>query len=133
MTDIKFYGPGLPNVDVTHLPGKLIVLEGPDGVGRSTQVALLREWLAAQGYAVFSSGLRRSELLALTIDDLEGPAAARVLAVRHGKGSKFRAVPISPPLERLLAAYLDQRWARFPTPGRPRPDDDDDGDDGWRR
>ena len=67
------------------------------------------------------TGLRRSELLALTIDDLEGPPAARVLAVRHGKGAKFRAIPIGPPLEHLLAAYLDQRWARFPTPGGPGP------------
>jgi dTMP kinase len=40
----------------------LIVIEGTDGVGRSTQIALLREWLEGQGYAVVSSGLRRSEL-----------------------------------------------------------------------
>src|SRR4029077_18530960 len=35
----------------TRLPGKLIVVEGTDGVGRSTQIALLREWLEANGYA----------------------------------------------------------------------------------
>ena len=69
------------------------------------------------------TGLRRSELLALTIDDLEGAPGARVLAVRHGKGSKFRAIPIGAPLEALLGAYLDQRWARFPTSGRPSPGD----------
>ena len=57
MTEVKFYGHGLPNVENLSLPGKLIVLEGPDGVGRSTQVALLREWLEAQGYAVFTSTL----------------------------------------------------------------------------
>jgi dTMP kinase len=40
----------------------LIVVEGTDGVGRSTQVALLKEWLEGHGYAVVGSGLRRSEL-----------------------------------------------------------------------
>jgi dTMP kinase len=45
-----------------RLPGRLVVLEGTDGVGRSTQVALLREWLESSGYAVISSGLKRSSL-----------------------------------------------------------------------
>lgn len=62
MTALKFYGRGLPHLTGDDLPGQLIVLEGPDGVGRSTQIALLREWLEAEGYAVSSSGLRRSEL-----------------------------------------------------------------------
>ena len=63
MTQVRYYGRGLSGVHPTTLPGKLIVLEGPDGVGRSTQIALLREWLEASGYAVFSSGLKRSELV----------------------------------------------------------------------
>ncbi len=62
MTALKFYGRGLPGLTGDDFPGQLIVLEGPDGVGRSTQIALLREWLEAEGYAVSSSGLRRSEL-----------------------------------------------------------------------
>ena len=62
MTHVAFYGRGLTSIEEAALPGKLIVLEGPDGVGRSTQIALLREWLEASGYAVFSSGLKRSEL-----------------------------------------------------------------------
>ena len=78
--------------------------------------------LAALG-TLAVTGLRRSELLAMTIDDLEGPPGARVLAVRHGKGAKFRAIPIGPPLESLLGGYLSQRWTRFPIPGRPRADD----------
>ncbi|NLG49839.1 MAG: thymidylate kinase [Chloroflexi bacterium] len=67
MTTAKWYGKGLPNVTDTRFPGKLIVLEGPDGVGRSTQIALLREWLEANGYAVYSSGLSRSELASVGI------------------------------------------------------------------
>jgi len=46
MTKIRYYGQGnIPGFERTDLPGRLIVLEGTDGVGRSTQVALLHEWL----------------------------------------------------------------------------------------
>jgi dTMP kinase len=62
MTHVSFYGYGLPDFQERELPGRLIVLEGTDGVGRSTQVALLREWLESSGYAVASSGLKRSDL-----------------------------------------------------------------------
>jgi len=34
-------------------PGKLIVVEGIDGSGKSTQLALLHRWLQSQGYKVF--------------------------------------------------------------------------------
>ena len=62
MTKVKFYGRGLPGMQEKALPGRLVVLEGADGVGRSTQVAFLREWLESSGYAVASSGLKRSNL-----------------------------------------------------------------------
>lgn len=62
MTQVTFYGHPLPGLKASELPGRLIVLEGTDGVGRSTQVALLREWLESTGYAVNSSGLKRSAL-----------------------------------------------------------------------
>ena len=38
---LQFYSEPLPGVDVGELQGKLIVVEGPDAVGRSTQVARL--------------------------------------------------------------------------------------------
>jgi len=57
-----FYGSGFPYHHITSLPGKLIVLEGTDGVGRSTQIQLLRTWLETKGYAVSDTGLRRSAL-----------------------------------------------------------------------
>ncbi len=63
-----FYGHGLPGAQELDLRGKLIVLEGPDGVGRSTQIALLREWLEASGYAVYASGFKRSELASRGIE-----------------------------------------------------------------
>lgn len=63
MTQIQFYGEGLAGfVRTKALPGRLIVLEGTDGVGRSTQIALLREWIESKGYAVQSTGLKRSDL-----------------------------------------------------------------------
>lgn len=43
-------------------PGRLIVLEGTDGVGRSTQITLLKRWLESSGVAVFDTGLTRSNL-----------------------------------------------------------------------
>ncbi|MCC7358419.1 MAG: dTMP kinase [Anaerolineales bacterium] len=64
MTRILFYGHPLPGMTEERLPGKLVVVEGTDGVGRSTQIALLREWLEANGFAATETGLTRSELAA---------------------------------------------------------------------
>lgn len=62
MAKHKYYGAGFPYLKVRKLPGKLIVLEGTDGVGRSTQVELLRKWLEKNSFAVSDTGLRRSPL-----------------------------------------------------------------------
>jgi dTMP kinase len=56
------YGDGIPGLDLTDLTGWLIVIEGTDGVGRSTHVARLREHLERMGYAVAETGLSRSDL-----------------------------------------------------------------------
>ncbi len=68
MTDLRFYGERPPGIEGDHVPGRLIVLEGTDGVGRSTQVSLLKEWLEDRGYAVVDTGLRRSMLAGPGID-----------------------------------------------------------------
>jgi dTMP kinase len=49
---LQTYSEPLPSVDISDLRGKLIVIEGPDAVGRSTQVAQLRRWLEEEGHAV---------------------------------------------------------------------------------
>ncbi len=70
MDETCFFGQELPGIDPEELTGKLIVIEGTDGSGRSTQIALLTEWLESQGFAVQTMGLRRSLLVAKDIDDL---------------------------------------------------------------
>ncbi len=64
----EFYGAGFPYRPLREMPGKLIVMEGTDGVGRSSQIALLRRWLEEAGYAVSDTGLRRSPLTAPGLD-----------------------------------------------------------------
>jgi dTMP kinase len=59
---LQFYSEPLPGVDISDLQGKLIVIEGPDAVGRSTQIALLRQWLEQEGHAVLDTGMARSAL-----------------------------------------------------------------------
>jgi len=61
------YGVQLPDFDGSDLVGKLIVLEGTDGVGRSTQMTMLKEWLEQQGHAVLDTGLSRSGLVGKSI------------------------------------------------------------------
>lgn len=56
------YGVVLPGMKLDNLPGKLIVIEGTDGVGRSTQIQLLKPWLEQQGRAVVDTGMTRSKL-----------------------------------------------------------------------
>ena len=65
-----FYGEELVGFDPSEISGNLIVIEGMDGSGRSTQIALLQEWLESEGFAVQTSGLRRSNLVGRDIDEL---------------------------------------------------------------
>ena len=67
--DPRFYGAGLPKCDISNLPGHLIVVEGADGVGRSTHIELLQGWLEGHGFAVSTTGLTRSALTAKGIED----------------------------------------------------------------
>src|SRR5258706_10774726 len=64
MTRLAVYG-----IEAIHLkerdeilPCRLVVIEGTDGVGRSTQLRLLRPWLESSGYAVIDTEMTRSVL-----------------------------------------------------------------------
>src|SRR5437868_14060302 len=61
---IESYGKGIPYLENTRVKGRLIVIEGPDASGRSTQVAMITSKLESDGHAVLNTGLRRSELIA---------------------------------------------------------------------
>jgi dTMP kinase len=59
---LTFYRTQLAGVDISELQGKLIIIEGPDAVGRSSQVRRLRLWLEELGHAVLDTGMARSAL-----------------------------------------------------------------------
>ncbi|HVF86734.1 MAG TPA: hypothetical protein VM866_04050 [Pyrinomonadaceae bacterium] len=46
-----------------RFPGQLFIVEGTDGSGKSTQLALLHQWLKAEGYPVFFSEWNSSPLV----------------------------------------------------------------------
>ena len=68
MADARFFGDGLTYLDPSELKGKLIAVEGTDGVGRSTHIEMLQEWLEVQGYGVMTTGWTRSNLMSKTIE-----------------------------------------------------------------
>ena len=85
----RFYGHGIPGVDAHNLRGRLIVVEGADGSGRSTQIAQLVHWLEGSGLipylqvqvnlAVFGWGL----LLAVVFGLLSGVIPAWKMSRLH--------------------------------------------------
>ena len=64
----RFYGHGLPGVKLEDLAGRLIVVEGADGSGRSTQIARLVDWLETSGHAAVQVGLKRSTLVSSELE-----------------------------------------------------------------
>lgn len=62
-----YYGKGLPYLEQADWPGTLIVMEGSDCCGRSTQIGMLRDWLEQAGHPVLDTGLKRSALLSKMI------------------------------------------------------------------
>jgi len=71
ITPKKFFGHGLPGVDLEKLTGKLIVIEGADGSGRSTQISRLVEWLEGTGHATLQVGLKRSTLVSEQLEQAQ--------------------------------------------------------------
>jgi len=60
-------------------PGKLIVLEGTDGVGRSTHCELLQNWLAVEGYGAVTTEWKSSELICTVIDKAKSKNALNTI------------------------------------------------------
>lgn len=64
----KTFGESLGYLDVSDLKGRLIAIEGTDGVGRTTQMELLQQWLEVNGYGVITTGWTRSNLMNKSIE-----------------------------------------------------------------
>jgi dTMP kinase len=53
-------------MQANEFPGRLFIVEGIDGSGKSTQLALLHQWLKHEGYRVFFSEWNSSPLVKIT-------------------------------------------------------------------
>ncbi len=60
---VVFYDEGISYIKNLKVKGRLIVIEGPDGSGRSTNIEMIMSKLEAEGHAVVTTGLKRSELI----------------------------------------------------------------------
>jgi dTMP kinase len=97
----RFYGHGIPGVDLNKLAGKLIVVEGADGSGRSTQIARLVEWLEGSGHATVQIGLSRSTLVS---EELAQAKLGNILS--HTTLSLFYATDFADQLENIILPGL---------------------------
>jgi len=98
---IEYYGRGLTSLQESRIRGRLIVIEGPDASGRSTQVTRITSKLEADGHAVLNTGLRRSELISPGI--LE---AKRNLVLGKRTISLFYAADFADQLENKIIPAL---------------------------
>jgi dTMP kinase len=97
----RFYGHGIPGVDPERLLGKLVVIEGADGSGRSTQIARLVQWLEGCGHATVQVGLKRSTLVS---EELEQAKQGNILS--HLTMSLFYATDFADQLENIILPAL---------------------------
>jgi dTMP kinase len=97
----RFYGKGLPGVKLDQLKGQLIVVEGADGSGRSTQIDFLRNWLERRGYPTVNVGLKRSMLVSR---ELEQAMQGNILGTRTL--SLFYATDFADQLENRIIPAL---------------------------
>jgi dTMP kinase len=101
MSGKRCYGNPPPGVDLEKLGGLLIVIEGPDSSGRSSQIRLLSTWLEQRGYAVVQTGLLRSPIIGPT---LEAAKQGNVLSPRTM--SLFYATDFYDQLENTIVPAL---------------------------
>ena len=97
----RFYGHGIPRVKADELVGKLIVVEGADGSGRSTQIVELVNWLETSGRPTVQVGLKRSTLVSAELDKAqEGNVLSRTTL------SLFYATDFADQLENIILPAL---------------------------
>jgi dTMP kinase len=97
----RFYGHGIPHVKPEQLAGKLIVVEGADGSGRSTQIVRLVDWLETNGHPTVQVGLKRSSLVSAELDKAqEGNVLSRTTL------ALFYATDFADQLENIIIPAL---------------------------
>ena len=119
MEDNHYYGNGLPYKKAAELKGSLIVIEGTDHVGRSTQVEQLKPWLEVEGYGVVSTRWTRSALLFETISEakagnrLNATTFALLYAADFADRLENEIIPaLRAGLVVLADRYMYTAWAR---------------------
>jgi dTMP kinase len=100
-TERRFYGHGIPGVELEKLAGRLIVVEGADGSGRSTQTAMLVDWLEGSGHATVQVGLKRSTLVS---EELERAQDGNILS--RTTLSLFYATDFADQIENMILPAL---------------------------
>jgi dTMP kinase len=90
-----------PGVELSRLTGQLVVIEGPDASGRSTQIVRLSRWIEEQGCSVVQVGLKRSVLVG---GALEKAKQGNVLSPRTM--SLFYAADFYDQLENIIVPAL---------------------------
>ncbi len=88
----------------------------PKGLSTSEVRKILREIELRQDYKagaciglMLHGGLRASEVVGLELDDVTVAPRSGQIVCRHGKGNKFRTVPLSVEARRVVQAYLETR------------------------
>lgn len=97
----EFFGSGPTGVNPADLHGRLIVVEGADGAGRSTHIRRLTSWLEERGHAVVTAGLMRSELVREELN-----SARRGNAIGLATRSLFYATDLADQMERVIVPAL---------------------------
>lgn len=99
---LRFYGDGIPYLKNAVSRGRLIVIEGPDGSGRSTQVELIKNKLESEGHSVVTTGLKRSNFIGQGIE-----SAKKNLTLGQKTLELFYAADFADRLEHLIIPSLE--------------------------
>jgi len=92
-------------------PGKLVIVEGIDGSGKSTQLSLLHRWLVSRGHKVFFTEWNSSELVRRSMrrgkkKDLLTPTSFSLLhAVDFADRLNYKIIP---PLKAGMIVLADR-------------------------